>query len=74
MTGLYSDLTQLPIKALRADLIDWWRTNGRVSIPWKMTSYGLPPNKGEALDPYPIWIAEVMLQQTQLRVMLPFWM
>jgi len=25
------------------------------------------------LDPYPIWVAEVMLQQTQLQVVLPFW-
>ena len=28
---------------------------------------------GVALDPYPIWVAEVMLQQTQLSVMLPYW-
>ena len=27
----------------------------------------------EGLDPYPIWVAEVMLQQTQLRVVLPYW-
>lgn len=25
------------------------------------------------LDPYPVWVAEVMLQQTQLAVMLPYW-
>ncbi|MGB5136100.1 MAG: 8-oxo-dGTP diphosphatase MutT [Prochlorococcaceae cyanobacterium] len=25
------------------------------------------------LDPYPIWVAEVMLQQTRLRVALPYW-
>ena len=31
------------------------------------------PAAEEALDPYPIWIAEVMLQQTQLQVVLPYW-
>ena len=31
------------------------------------------PAPGDALDPYGIWIAEVMLQQTQLQVALPYW-
>ncbi len=32
----------------------------------------MPKNK-ECLPVYPIWIAEVMLQQTQLKVVLPYW-
>ena len=31
------------------------------------------PAVDEGLDPYPIWVAEVMLQQTQLQVVLPYW-
>ena len=31
------------------------------------------PMADEGLDPYPIWVAEVMLQQTQLQVVLPYW-
>jgi A/G-specific adenine glycosylase len=31
------------------------------------------PGPGQSLFPYGIWIAEVMLQQTQLKVMLPYW-
>ena len=31
------------------------------------------PALGQDLNPYGIWIAEVMLQQTQLNVMLPYW-
>ena len=31
------------------------------------------PAAEEGLDPYPIWVAEVMLQQTQLQVVLPYW-
>jgi A/G-specific adenine glycosylase len=38
-----------------------------------ITYAGRHPGPGEALDPYGIWIAEVMLQQTQVAVMLPYW-
>jgi A/G-specific adenine glycosylase len=31
------------------------------------------PAPGDPLEPYPIWVAEVMLQQTQLQVVLPYW-
>ena len=36
-------------------------------------SGGRWPEAEEGLDPYPIWVAEVMLQQTQLQVVLPYW-
>lgn len=32
------------------------------------------PEYGESLSPYVIWIAEVMLQQTQLKVVMPYWL
>ena len=51
----------------------WWHAHGRHAIPWKRTPSGARPGPGEALDPYPIWVAEVMLQQTQLQVVLPYW-
>lgn len=34
---------------------------------------GAWPEADQQLDPYGIWIAEVMLQQTQLAVALPYW-
>ncbi|MEB3184381.1 MAG: 8-oxo-dGTP diphosphatase MutT [Cyanobacteriota bacterium] len=42
-------------------------------MPWKLNPAGERPAAGEQLDPYPIWVAEVMLQQTQLQVMQPYW-
>ena len=54
-------------------LLGWWNDHGRHDIPWKRTSSGERPAPDQPLDPYPIWIAEVMLQQTQLAVMLPYW-
>ena len=54
-------------------LLAWWEPHGRHAIPWKQGARGGRPLPGEELDPYPIWIAEVMLQQTQLAVVLPYW-
>ncbi|MCP9849488.1 8-oxo-dGTP diphosphatase MutT [Cyanobium sp. Morenito 9A2] len=59
--------------ALRAALLDWWDVHGRHDLPWKLTARGGRPAPGEPLDPLAIWSAEVMLQQTQLVVMLPYW-
>jgi len=54
-------------------LLAWWQHNGRQSIPWKLKPDGSLPAPCEPLDPYAIWVAEVMLQQTQLQVVLPYW-
>jgi len=59
--------------ALRRSLLAWWQIHGRHAIPWKLNPAGSPPGDGEPLDPYGIWVAEVMLQQTQLAVVLPYW-
>jgi A/G-specific adenine glycosylase len=59
---------------LREPLLAWWQHNGRQSIPWKLRRDGSPPRPSEPLDPYAIWVAEVMLQQTQLQVVLPYWL
>lgn len=58
---------------MRRQLLAWWEHHGRHDIPWKQGALDCRPMSGERLDPYPIWIAEVMLQQTQLAVMLPYW-
>ncbi len=54
-------------------LLEWFRENGRNWIPWKLKKDGSIPQSGEILSPYGIWIAEVMLQQTQLKVVIPYW-
>ena len=58
---------------LRCNLLSWWQTHGRHRLPWKRSAEAVLPKRGEELNPYPIWVAEVMLQQTQLRVVLPYW-
>ena len=43
-------------------LIRWQRRHGRRSLPWQATR-----------DPYRIWLSEVMLQQTQVSTVIPYY-
>ncbi|AFY29344.1 8-oxo-dGTP diphosphatase MutT [Cyanobium gracile] len=64
---------QVRVAELRRHLLDWWERDGRHHIPWKLHRDGSRPGPGEPLAAYGIWVAEVMLQQTQLAVVLPYW-
>jgi len=46
---------------LRAALLDWF-DHARRDLPWRRTK-----------DPYAIWLSEVMLQQTQVVTVIPYW-
>ena len=57
-------------------LLGWWQTHGRrdpAQKPWMFIKDGTWPLPEDSLFPYGIWVAEVMLQQTQLSVVLPYW-
>jgi A/G-specific adenine glycosylase len=41
-------------------LLDWW-DDGHADLPWR-----------ETRDPYAIWVAEIMLQQTQVATVVPY--
>lgn len=45
-----------------ARLIAWQRANGRHDLPWQNTR-----------DPYRIWLSEIMLQQTQVSAVIPYY-
>jgi A/G-specific adenine glycosylase len=47
--------------ALRRNLLRWYEKNKR-DLPWR-----------KSRDPYAIWIAETMLQQTQVKTVLPYY-
>jgi A/G-specific adenine glycosylase len=42
-------------------LLDWFAAHAR-DLPWRRTR-----------DPYAIWVSEIMLQQTQVKTVIPFW-
>ena len=44
-----------------AALLDWFSKNAR-DLPWRRTR-----------DPYGIWVSEIMLQQTQVKTVIPYW-
>ena len=43
-------------------LVEWQARHGRRDLPWQATR-----------DPYRIWISEIMLQQTQVATVIPFY-
>tara|TARA_Y100001934_G_C12342249_1_gene770805 strand:+ start:1122 stop:2204 length:1083 start_codon:yes stop_codon:yes gene_type:complete len=45
-----------------SQLINWQRKHGRHSLPWQNTR-----------DPYAIWLSEVMLQQTRVATVIPYY-
>jgi A/G-specific adenine glycosylase len=49
------------VKALRQQLLNWYAEQGR-DLPWRHTR-----------DPYAIWISEIMLQQTQVSTVIPYY-
>ncbi len=61
------------IEALRKSLLKWFALHGRHWIPWKLNKKGALPKEEEIICVYSIFVAEVMLQQTQLDVVLPYW-
>ena len=43
-------------------LVDWQRRHGRKGLPWQAST-----------DPYRVWLSEVMLQQTQVSAVIPYY-
>ncbi len=42
-------------------LLDWFDSHGRKDLPWQVE------------DPYRVWVSEIMLQQTQVRAVIPYY-
>lgn len=47
--------------AIAPQLLAWWDA-GHADLPWRHTR-----------DPYPIWVSEIMLQQTQISTVIPYY-
>jgi A/G-specific adenine glycosylase len=53
--------TELQDKNFSQDISTWYLSLGRNSLPWRKN-----------ISPYRIWISEIMLQQTQVKTVIPF--
>jgi A/G-specific adenine glycosylase len=42
-------------------LLAWFDDHGRTNLPWQVA------------DPYPVWVSEIMLQQTQVQTVIPYY-
>ncbi|MDZ4778426.1 MAG: isoaspartyl peptidase/L-asparaginase, partial [Alphaproteobacteria bacterium] len=54
------------VGALRVVLLDWYDRNAR-SLPWRT-----PPSAAARTDPYRVWLSEIMLQQTTVAAVGPY--
>ena len=54
-------IESLKLRGLAPALLTWFAANAR-DLPWRRTR-----------DPYAIWISEIMLQQTQVKTVIPYW-
>ena len=60
---------QIEMAIISKILLRWYAENGRI-LPWRVN-----PKDGEAgqnPDPYKIWISEIMLQQTTVNTVIPY--
>ncbi|WP_201629315.1 A/G-specific adenine glycosylase [Psychrobacter maritimus] len=53
------------LNSLAPRLLDWFAINGRHDLPWQQHQTHTP-------NPYIVWLSEVMLQQTQVTTVLPY--
>jgi A/G-specific adenine glycosylase len=60
---------QLPLRPAGPDtvaaLLDWYDREQRV-LPWRV-------RKGRRADPYKVWLSEIMLQQTTVKAVIPYY-
>ena len=54
-------LPSFVVVELQRSLLDWYQQQGR-DLPWRRIR-----------DPYAIWVSEIMLQQTQVKTVLPYY-
>ncbi len=58
-------MTDLPnLRRLRRNLLDWYDSAGR-DLPWRT-------RPGPAADAYAVWLSEIMLQQTTVATVVPY--
>ena len=50
------------VKDFSSRLIEWHKHHGRHDLPWQNTH-----------DPYRVWLSEIMLQQTQVATVIPYY-
>ena len=61
---------QLPLRPAGPDTVDAllaWYDEERRDLPWRVAP-------GKRADPYRVWLSEIMLQQTTVKAVIPFYL
>jgi len=66
-TKAHLPFSQEEARALRKALRAWFRRNAR-KLPWREDA------KDPSVGPYRVWVSEVMLQQTQVATVIPYYL
>jgi A/G-specific adenine glycosylase len=61
MPGHVGECYPAKVKSFASRVIHWQQRNGRHTLPWQGSR-----------DPYRIWLSEIMLQQTQVATVIPY--
>ena len=78
MASIKSSFAQEEMRIIRTDLVRWYEANRRM-LPWRgdqltdsdqKSTIGAVPERSA----YGVWVSEVMLQQTQVATVIPYWM
>jgi A/G-specific adenine glycosylase len=56
------EISSVVVEAIRRSLLDWFRLNKR-DLPWRRNQD----------DAYAVWVSEIMLQQTQVATVIPYY-
>ncbi|MDH3994319.1 MAG: A/G-specific adenine glycosylase, partial [Gammaproteobacteria bacterium] len=53
--------SKTPQAIFAARVLDWFDQHGRTDLPWQRD-----------IGPYRVWVSEIMLQQTQVKTVIPY--
>ena len=56
------NLSEKVVSEFRGTLLAWYDQKGRTHLPWRTNTL-----------PYHVWISEIMLQQTQVETVIPYY-
>lgn len=51
----------MPNKSFSEKILEWFDVHGRKGLPWQ-----------QDINPYRVWVSEIMLQQTQVKTVIPY--
>lgn len=61
LSPCYSEAMTMQASQFSAQVLDWYDKYGRKTLPWQIDK-----------TPYKVWLSEVMLQQTQVTTVIPY--